>query len=86
MPTWLYLRHTVRFAVDRSVPESEYTDFIADQHFRISEFSYHLDKALGYVEYRMVMKSRTADAERRLALALTSKADILAFTLTPAGD
>jgi putative Mg2+ transporter-C (MgtC) family protein len=86
MPTWLYLRHTVRFPVDRAVPESEYTAFIADQHFTVSEFSYRLDKSSGYVEYRMVMKSRTADAERRLALALTSNADILAFTLTPAGD
>jgi putative Mg2+ transporter-C (MgtC) family protein len=86
MPTWLYLRHTVRFALDRAVPQSEYSEFIDAQHFRISEFSYHYDRTAGHVEYHMVMKSRTADAERQLAVALAARPEIIAFKLLPAGD
>jgi putative Mg2+ transporter-C (MgtC) family protein len=86
MPTWVYLRHTVRFAIDRAIPQSEYEGFIASQSFRISEFSYHFDRTAGSVEYYMVMKSRTRDAERRLALALADRAEIVAFKLLPAGD
>ena len=86
MPTWVYLRHTVRFPLDRAIPQSEYSGFIESQHFRISEFSHHFDRGAGTVEYHMVMKSRTPDAERRLALALVARPEITAFKLLPAGD
>jgi putative Mg2+ transporter-C (MgtC) family protein len=86
MPALFYVQHTVRFAIDRAMPDADYREFIAGHHFRASQFSYRVNVEGGYIEYDMVLSSRDPGAERRIAKALSTNADVLEFRLTPAGD
>jgi putative Mg2+ transporter-C (MgtC) family protein len=86
MPTLFYVRHTVRFPLDRAMDETAYRDFLAEHGFTTSAVSYRVNNAARYIEYEMVMRSRDTGAERRLAAAVARNLDILEFTLVPASD
>jgi putative Mg2+ transporter-C (MgtC) family protein len=86
MPQLAYVHHVVRFPLNRAVPEPEYCEFIAEHGFKVSHFSYHVSPEAGATEYHMVLNTRDAGAERRLARALVKNADALEFSLTPGGD
>jgi putative Mg2+ transporter-C (MgtC) family protein len=86
MPALFYVRHTVRFPIGDAMPESAYRAFLGEQGFSTAAVSYRIDKAAGYLEYEMVVKSRDAGAEHRLVEAIARQKDVLAFTLVPAGD
>jgi putative Mg2+ transporter-C (MgtC) family protein len=86
MPAIRYLQHTVRFPLTRALPEMEYRDLVAEHGLNASDFSYRVNLEKGYTEYQMVLGTRDAGAERRLAASLAKKADLLEFRMTPSGD
>ena len=86
MPALFYVRHTVRFPLTRAMAENAYRDFLGEHGFSTAAVSYRVNKADGYLEYEMVLKSRDSGAERRLAIAIAAQSDVLEFTLVPAGD
>jgi putative Mg2+ transporter-C (MgtC) family protein len=86
MPVLFYVRHTVRFPLSRAMDETAYRDFLVEHGFSTAVVSYRVNNAEGYLEYEMVLKSRDAGAERRLAVAIGKQPDVLEFTLVPAGD
>ncbi|HZN25467.1 MAG TPA: MgtC/SapB family protein [Burkholderiales bacterium] len=81
-----YLQNTVRFPLQRAIPEAEYREFMAGHGFKTSEFSYRVNVESGYVEYHLVLSTRDPGAERRLAGALKKLPDVLEFRLAPSGD
>ena len=85
MPAIGYLLHTVRFPLDRAVPEMEYRDFVTEHGLKASDFSYRVSVEGGFAEFQMVLSTRDSGAERRLAAALTKKADVIEFRLHPSG-
>ena len=86
MPVLFYVRHVVRFPVDRAMPETAYREFLGEYGFTTSSASYRVNNAEGFLEYEMVIRSRDSGAERRLAAAIGEKRDILEFSLIPASD
>src|SRR3954471_6787694 len=51
MPALFYVQHTVRFPVGRTMPESEYVEFLASQGFTPAAVSYRVNNAAGWLEY-----------------------------------
>jgi putative Mg2+ transporter-C (MgtC) family protein len=86
MPALFYVRHTVRFPLAQAMPENAYRDFLRQHEFSTAAVSYRVNRAEGWLEYEMVLKSRDSGAERRLATAIASQSEVLEFTLVPAGD
>ena len=86
MPAIGYIKHTVRFPLDRATPEMEYRDFVAEHGLRASDFSYRVSPERGFAEYHMVLSTRDSGAERRFAAALAKNTIVLEFSLTPSGD
>jgi putative Mg2+ transporter-C (MgtC) family protein len=86
MPVLFYVRHVVRFPLDRATPESAYRAFLAEHGFTTSAVSYRVSNAERYLEYEMVIRSRDTGAEQRLAAAISRNGDILEFSMTPASD
>ena len=86
MPAISYLQHTVRFPIARGVPEMEYRDLVAEHGLKASDFAYRVSLESNYTEYTMVLSTRDAGAERRLAAALAKRTDLIEFRITPSGD
>jgi putative Mg2+ transporter-C (MgtC) family protein len=86
MPAIRYLQHTVRFPLARALPEMEYRDLVAEHGMKASDFSYRVNLEKGYTEYQMVLSTRDAGAERRLAASLAKRTELLEFRMTPSGD
>ena len=86
MPALTYLHHTVRYPLDRAVPEMDYRDFVKEHGLQVSEFSYRVNVPNGYSEYRMLLSTRDNGAERRFAAALAKRPDIIEYRLAPGGD
>ena len=86
MPAIGYIKHTVRFPLDRATPEMEYRDFVAEHGLRASDFSYRVSPERGFAEYHMVLSTRDSGAERRFAAALAKNTVVLEFSLAPSGD
>ena len=86
MPVIAYLQHTVRFPLNRALPETEYRDCVAEHGLKASGFSYRVSVESGFTEYHMVLRTRDVGAERRLAAALSKNTVILEFSLSPSSD
>ena len=86
MPVVAYLQHTVRFPINRALPETEYRDFVSEHGLKASGFSYRVSVEAGYTEYHMVLRTRDVGAERRLAAALAKNTVVLEFSLAPSSD
>ncbi len=86
MPAISYLQHTVRFPLAHGVPEMEYRDLVAEHGLKASDFAYRVSLESNYTEYTMVLSTRDAGAERRLAAALAKRTDLIDFRITPSGD
>jgi putative Mg2+ transporter-C (MgtC) family protein len=86
MPQLTYIHHVVRFPIDRAMQEPDYREFVAQNGFKVPEFSHFANPAAGYTEYHLVLSTRDPDAERRLARTLAKNSDVLEFRLEPSGD
>lgn len=86
MAVLFYVQHSVRFPIERAVPEDQYRSFVAEHGFGVSGFSYNINVGAGYAEYSMALSSRDPGAEQRLAAAVARNPDVLEFRLTPSGD
>ena len=86
MPALFYIQHVVRFPLNRAMAESEYCEFVGEQGFKVSGFSYHVNVEAGYTEYRMALSTRDPGSEKRLARAIAKNENVLEFSLAPSGD
>ncbi len=86
MPALSYLQHTVRFPLNRAIPEPEYRALVAEHGLRATEVSYRVSVEAGYTEYTVVLSTRDPDAHRALAARLINDPDVLEFRLVPSGD
>ncbi len=86
IPVLFYVQHSVRFPINRAVPESEYCEFVVAHGFKVSGVSYNISVAGGFAEYQMALSSRDPGAERRLARAIAQNENVLEFRLAPSGD
>ena len=66
--------------------EPELNKLLAEYGFSIANLSYRVTDDGKTFEYRMVIKSRDRKAADRLAQTLSSRADVVAFRISPTGD
>jgi putative Mg2+ transporter-C (MgtC) family protein len=86
MPSQIYAHHALRFARDRTPPETEVRKILADQGFSVANMSYRLDHNGSVFEYRMVIKTLDKANMERLADKLRSMDSIVEFRVSPTGD
>jgi putative Mg2+ transporter-C (MgtC) family protein len=86
VPGEYYARLQVRFARDRTMPETQFREFIAAQGFSIANLSYYYTAGSDFFEYQMVIRSRRAENARALQDALRANPSVLEFRMSPAGD
>lgn len=75
----------LRFPFDRVPPEIATRALIEGQGFSLADVSYRYDRADGFFEYRMRIKTAADDGLEALAARLREREDVTAFKLSPAG-
>jgi putative Mg2+ transporter-C (MgtC) family protein len=86
IPAQFYAQFVVRFARDAVMPEAAMRSLVAQHGFTIANLSYRLDRHDGFFEYRMVIRTDTAENARRFAEILGALESIQEFRLSPTGD
>ena len=86
MPQLGYFNHVVRFRSANAIPDADYRELVVEHGLKMSAFSHRADNENGTIEYHMVISTRDDGAERRFARTLAKHADVLSFSIDPAGD
>jgi putative Mg2+ transporter-C (MgtC) family protein len=86
MPSQFHAHHTVRFACDAAIAETEYRKIIAAHGFTIANLSYRVDKEKNHLEYRMMIRTRDHNNAKRLTDTLTALDAVTEFRMSPTGD
>lgn len=86
LPSHSYAHHSLRFNRDDVMPEVEVREFLMRHGFTVANMSYRTtDDGLSF-EYRMVIRSITADNTSRLVDALREMPKVRSFKVSPTGD
>jgi putative Mg2+ transporter-C (MgtC) family protein len=86
MPTLLYAHHSIRFRRDDTIPEPELRALIARHGFSVANLSYRLRADGQFFEYRMTIRTRSAENALRLARTLSAMPSVVEFQIAPTGD
>jgi putative Mg2+ transporter-C (MgtC) family protein len=86
LPSEFYAHHTLRFARDHVMSESDMRKMVADHGFTIANLSSRLTEGGKQFEYRMTIKSRDRNAAETLSKHLRGLPEILEFRIAPTGD
>ncbi|WBT40231.1 MgtC/SapB family protein [Hyphomicrobium sp. DMF-1] len=86
IPSHTFGQLVLRFSEDKVLPERDVRTLIAAQGFSIANMSYRLDRAGGFYEYRMMVRTGSKHAIETLASELRTRTDLLEFRISPSGD
>ena len=86
MPSQFHAHHSVRFAHDAPMPETDYRQLIATHGFTIANLSYRANKASNYLEYQMMIRTRDHNNARRLTETLSKLDAVSEYRISPTGD
>jgi putative Mg2+ transporter-C (MgtC) family protein len=86
IPAHYYAHHMVRFPKESAMPVIQFRELIAEHGFSIANLSYRMSGEGKYLEYRMVIRTREPDNQRRLAETLSGLDTIAGFQISPTGD
>ena len=86
LPSHTFAQLILRFAEDKLLPEKDVIDLIEKQGFSVANLSYRLDREVGFFEYKMMIRTLHKQAFGSLANELRTRADLLEFRISPAGD
>jgi putative Mg2+ transporter-C (MgtC) family protein len=86
IPVLFYAHFYVRVVPDSGMDESELRRLTAFHGFSIANLGYRLNRATGFVEYRMVIRTQRAGNARALMDALCRLEAVREFRIAPSGD
>ncbi len=86
VPTQFYAQFVVRFAQETIMAERDLREMVAKHSFSIANLSYRFDKADGFFEYRMIIRTGRSKNAHALAETLSALPSVKEFRLSPAGD
>jgi putative Mg2+ transporter-C (MgtC) family protein len=86
MPALLYAHHSVRFRREATMPEPDLRALVCGHGFTIANLSYRLRGDGRFFEYRMVIRTRSAQNAPRLARTLSDMPAVVEFRIAPTGD
>jgi putative Mg2+ transporter-C (MgtC) family protein len=86
IPSHVFAHHVLRFARDRTMPESDVRRLITGHGFSIANMSHRLDTGGDFFEYRMTIRTADKEAIGHLAAKLATLPEVIEFRLSPTGD
>jgi putative Mg2+ transporter-C (MgtC) family protein len=86
IPSHTFALLVLRFRLEEILGETEVRALIVRDGFSIANLSYRLDREAGFFEYRMTIRTGSKEAIGALASALSARADLLEFRISPTGD
>jgi putative Mg2+ transporter-C (MgtC) family protein len=86
LPSHSYAHQYIRFNRDDVMSESEVRDFLAGHGFSIANMSYRITEDGSLFEYKMVIRSTSADSTAKLVESMRGMSRIRAFRVSPTGD
>ena len=85
-PTLVFARLVVRCNRASALSEETLREIIRDHQMRASQVGYRLTHEGKFVEYEMSVQSRKSADFRRLADTLTTRPEVVEYSLTPGGE
>jgi putative Mg2+ transporter-C (MgtC) family protein len=86
IPSHSFAQLVLRFDTGQILAEQTVRDLIGKQGFSIANLSYRLDRAGGFFEYRMMIRTALRTAIETLVGDLRTRTDLLEFRISPSGD
>lgn len=86
MPSHSYAYHRLTFQPGHGMTEQALREFLGEHGFHLSMLSYRYGEDASGLEYRMVIRTRSASNIRRLADALAKMESVKTFRIDPTGD
>jgi putative Mg2+ transporter-C (MgtC) family protein len=86
MPTHHFAHLMLRFAQEQRMTEEAVRILLKEHRFSVANFNYRLDRADGFFEYRMVIRTLDKRGTEHLAQTLASRSDLVEFRISPTGD
>jgi len=86
VPGQFYAQLEVKFARDTAMPEDEFRRFVDEHGFSIANLSYRYNAGASYLEYRMVIRTGSANNIKRLSESLCNTKSVVEFRMFPTGD
>jgi putative Mg2+ transporter-C (MgtC) family protein len=86
MPAHYYAHYMVRFGKNSAMPVTQLRQLVAEHGFSIANLSYYKTAEGQYLEYRMVIRTRDLDNQRRLSETLSGLDKVVEFQIAPTGD
>ena len=86
IPSHHYAHHYIRFPRGQVMSEAVLRRLLADHGFTIGNMSYRTPNDGESFEYQMVIRTTDPAALGRLAVALSARADVRGFRISPTGD
>lgn len=86
LPSEFYAHHSLRFAREHVMAESDVRQMIGRHGFSVANLSSRLTEGGEHFEYRMTIKSRDRNAAEALSKHLLGLPDVIEFRITPTGD
>lgn len=86
IPSNAFALLVLRFHQHNTVPEVEARNLLKNSGFSIANLSYRLNRAEGFFEYKMTIRTAKKNGLQKLAEQLQTRADLLEFRISPSGD
>jgi putative Mg2+ transporter-C (MgtC) family protein len=86
IPTEFYAHFLVRFARNAAMSEADMRALLRKHGFSIANLNYRLDAQGDFFEYRMIIRTNSADNARALIDALNDLSSVVEFRVSPTGD
>ena len=86
MPNHSYSEFIVRFDEARAMGEAPLRAFVGDLGFSISGMHRRYKRGEGVVEFRMTLRTQSADKVPELCSALQAREEVLEYRVAPIGD
>jgi putative Mg2+ transporter-C (MgtC) family protein len=86
IPAQFYAHFLVRFARDQVMSETDMRALLRAHGFTIANLNYRFDAEQDFFEYRMVIRTNSADNARALSDALSGLSSVVEFRVSPMSD
>ena len=86
LPSEFYAHHTLKFAREAVMPESEVCELVGKYGFSVANLSHRLTDDGRLFEYRMVIRSRDRRGAENLSQHLRALPEVKEFRIAPTGD
>ncbi|MDR2186960.1 MAG: MgtC/SapB family protein [Azonexus sp.] len=86
LPSDVYAHHALRFKRDEVLSEAEVREFLARHGFSVANISYRITEDGAFFEYKMILRTRSAENTVKLAEALRTLPRLHTFRISPTGD